>query len=256
MLTGQDFSGCGAIQSGIPTPQDPSTLSTGANPLYPFAGPQDPYPAPDSTGYFPEVNPQLALQQPGAGQTPATSTFNIEFFEEAFEWENIQYLCYPYYWGRKAYWYDRVLQQDPDPTFAEFLRAGAARVVVPVRPGWEQVVIYYLDTGYVWNGGDIPNVVSPTYMDIASEIMAMENGPSIDAPTPVGLPWQYKLPTTQVYLRGDQNLPYWYQDPTTGVWTPGTWAQDVNGNWYQEWTENPTTGIWSQVQLPSTAPSG
>jgi hypothetical protein len=224
------------------TPQNsPQTYPNSLYPQNPVAGGKtDPYPNPTYTGYFPEPNTSAALQQGSV----------IRFFEETFEWENMQYVFYPYYWGRKSYWYDRVLQEDPDPNFAEFLRAGAARVVVTVTPGWEGVVNYYLNTCQVWNGGDLPNVTTPGYYDIATEIQAMEDAPTIDNPTPIQPPWQFKLPTTMIYLRSDGLLPYWYQDPTTGAWTPGTYMQDANGNTIPVWTEDPTTGVWNQYQAP------
>ena len=54
----------------------------------------------------------------------------IEFFEQAFEWEQITYLFYPYFWGRKANWIMLSNQSDPDPAFMQFLQGGAARVVL------------------------------------------------------------------------------------------------------------------------------
>src|SRR5439155_27311142 len=37
-------------------------------------------------------------------------------------------------------------QDDADPLFGQFLQAGAARVQVPVRPGFEEAVLYFLET--------------------------------------------------------------------------------------------------------------
>lgn len=78
----------------------------------------------------------------------------IRFFEQAFEWEHLTYFCYPYFWAGTATWRDRSMFDDVDPDFADFLRAGAARVVFPVRPGFEAAVVHYLETGEIWNGGD------------------------------------------------------------------------------------------------------
>src|SRR5438270_6601581 len=64
----------------------------------------------------------------------------IQFVEQAFEWPQMTYRLYPYYWKPSASWRNAMLLDDPDPTFAEFLRAGSARVVVPVRPGFELAV--------------------------------------------------------------------------------------------------------------------
>jgi hypothetical protein len=217
---GSEFQSYGAITTAVGN----------VSPLTPpFTSLQEP------TGCWPEIDTNPALDQ---GK-------KIRFLEETFEWANMQFVFYPYYWGRKACWYDKVLSEDPDPNFAAFLRAGAARVVVPVRRFWEDAVNYYLNTGQVWNGGDLPDVTSPLYLDISEEIKEIEDGPTVDAPVAASAPWQFKLPTTQVYLRSDGLLPYWYQDPTTADWLPGTWKQDANGNWIHEWIEQ-ADGTWVQ----------
>lgn len=82
----------------------------------------------------------------------------IRFFEQAFEWEHMAYLLYPYFWGRKDDWPKNVLLDDNDPLFAQFLRAGAARVVVPVRPGFEGAVNSYLAHGWPLPTGTGPVV--------------------------------------------------------------------------------------------------
>ena len=70
----------------------------------------------------------------------------IRFFENAFEWNNMTWVHYPYFWGRHARWIESLHLTDPDPDFAAFLKAGAARVQVPVRPGFERAVAYFCQT--------------------------------------------------------------------------------------------------------------
>lgn len=96
----------------------------------------------------------------------------IQFFEQAFEWYNISYIFYPYFWGRKDNWIDNLHLSDPDPTFEKFLQAGAARVLVPVRPGYEQAILHYLETetGEIWEGGDPPHVEDDFYVSIVDAI--------------------------------------------------------------------------------------
>ena len=57
------------------------------------------------------------------------------------------YLFYPYFWGKKDDWVTVAQLTDDDPLFGQFLRAGAARVQVPVRQGFEEAIITYLSTG-------------------------------------------------------------------------------------------------------------
>jgi hypothetical protein len=141
----------------------------------------------------------------------------IRFFEQAFEWEQIMYLFYPYFWGRKYNWLQRALIDDTDPLFAEFLKAGAARIVLPVRPGFEKAVAHFLQTGDIWSGGDLPDITSPLYLSIIEEIKERQNAPGAEIAE--GDPWEVRLPTTLVKLRTDTNLPQWQKD-AQGTWLP------------------------------------
>lgn len=75
----------------------------------------------------------------------------VSAFEQSFEWNNMVYLFYPYFWGQKVDWPTISQLTDTDPVFQQFLQAGAARVRVPVRPGFEAGVLSYLSTGKLWN---------------------------------------------------------------------------------------------------------
>ncbi len=88
---------------------------------------------------FPHHYPQMDIAE------VAAEGRYIQFFEQALEWSNIQYLFYPYFWGRKNEWIHTSQIDDTDPLFGAFLRAGAARVQVPVRPGFEQAVNEFLN---------------------------------------------------------------------------------------------------------------
>ncbi|HEY7619204.1 MAG TPA: hypothetical protein VH834_05490 [Solirubrobacteraceae bacterium] len=140
----------------------------------------------------------------------------IRFFEQAFEWEQMMYLYYPYFWGRKDNWPTQALLQDVDPQFAEFLKAGAARVVVPVRPGFEAAVAHFLDTGEIWQGADPPTLTSPLYVSIIDEIKERTQAPGTEVAQ--GDPWDVRLPTTLVRLRPDGSLPSWTKQ-ADGSWT-------------------------------------
>lgn len=129
-----------------------------------------------------------------------------QFFEQAFEWENITYLFYPYFWGRQSQWISKLNTYDEDPLFTQFLQAGAARVVVPVHPAYNDAVMYFLENnGAIWNGGSPPRLNDPMYISLADEL----RGQSDDLANAVseGDPWQVILPTTLVYLQKDSTLP-------------------------------------------------
>lgn len=69
----------------------------------------------------------------------------VRFYENAFEWEHMNYFLYPYHWARRATWPMRNGIERVDPDFQAFLQAGAARVIVPVTPGYEDKVMSFLD---------------------------------------------------------------------------------------------------------------
>ncbi|HSE43093.1 MAG TPA: hypothetical protein VLH08_20200, partial [Acidobacteriota bacterium] len=100
--------------------------------------------------------------------------------------------------------------------FQEFLKSGGARVLVPVRPGFESVLLHFMETGEIWEGGDLPEINSATYVPLIDEIKASQNAPGKEVP--YGEPWKFKLPTALVKLRNDGKLPSWKK--LNGDWVP------------------------------------
>jgi hypothetical protein len=166
----------------------------------------------------------------------------IRFFEQVFEWEHMMYLFYPYYWARRDTWYTSAIADNPDPLFAEFLKAGAARVVVPVRPQLEGDLRYFLMTGQIWGGGAMPEITDSDYLPITEEIRARDNAPGTE--TPQGDPWEVSLPTTLIQLRHDDTLPEWRKFAVNGrdVWVPG---RIVNGKWTPDYGHLDNSGNWT-----------
>lgn len=139
----------------------------------------------------------------------------VRFFEQAFEWEQMTYVTYPYFWGRKSKWADRIAFEDADPVFEDFLQAGYCRVSVPARPGFEGAIDHYLTFGEIWNGGPLPAISSPLFLPIADEISERLNRPGDEVPQ--GDPWLVRIPTNLVRLRPDASLPKWSKGPD-GEW--------------------------------------
>jgi hypothetical protein len=116
----------------------------------------------------------------------------IQAFEQSFEWNNMTYIFYPYFWGRKDEWPVTSQLSDDDPLFTRFLRAGAARVQVPVRLGFENPVLTYLSTGELWAGagtmvnsdGDSPDVL---YLSIVDELKSQQGDNNVDGPGTVNV---------------------------------------------------------------------
>lgn len=117
----------------------------------------------------------------------------IKFFEQAFDWEIMAYTFYPYFY--KENWdnaFDFV--EGNDPIFKAFLQSGMARSVVPVTPGFEDAVNWYMQTGEVWNGtGMVTDANDEMYVSIAEEMQTVEGE--------VEGTWETRVPTALTVLQ-------------------------------------------------------
>src|SRR5262245_6467527 len=106
----------------------------------------------------------------------------IKFLHHAIEWENMTYFLYPYFWSHTARWELKKYLDHPDFLHRAFLKAGAARVVLTVRPGFETDFVSFVATG-----GFNPLDKSHPYLTIAQELeaFAKTNYPGIRAANPV-----------------------------------------------------------------------
>lgn len=119
-----------------------------------------------------------------------------KFMEQAFEWSIMDYTFYPYYWGDRKKWQNMYLSQSTDPLFRSFLQSGMARVIVTVKPGFEDAVQFFMTTGRIWNGGEVPVIGDPIYMSIVDE-MRQPTG------EPQGKFWISRIPTTLTILQAE-----------------------------------------------------
>ncbi|GAA4489073.1 hypothetical protein GCM10023094_50030 [Rhodococcus olei] len=104
----------------------------------------------------------------------------VKFINEAIEWENVVSFLYSYFWDVPPSWgFVRDLRH-PDPNRQAFLRAGAARVVLTVRKGWEERWMRFAE------GGSIDAAIPAPYLSIAQEIAAYDdrNYPGIPPANP------------------------------------------------------------------------
>jgi hypothetical protein len=76
-----------------------------------------------------------------------------KFLEGAFEWDIMAYSFLPYYWADENEWGDLLsIDAAADHIFLAFLQSGMSNIVLPVRPGLEKSVAFFLETGRLWNG--------------------------------------------------------------------------------------------------------
>ena len=136
-----------------------------------------------------------------------------KFMEQAFEWNIMSYEFYPYYWGAKTEWQTLYQSESMDPLFRSFLQSGMARVVVTVRPGFEDAVQFYMATGRLWNGGEVPVIGDPMYLSIVDELKETKGKAQGNA-------WLTRLPTSLTILQAQSigltvssALPFTKEDP-------------------------------------------
>lgn len=116
-----------------------------------------------------EFDPQLDPDGSGTdAQTVLLHGEEIKFLQEAIEWENALFFVYPYFWDLAQNWPFKRFLIHPDPVHREFLRGGAARVVLTVRPGWEDAFTRFVLTGD-YNATDF-DVLGHPYMTLAEEV--------------------------------------------------------------------------------------
>jgi hypothetical protein len=94
----------------------------------------------------------------------------IKYIHNAIEWENVLYFTYPYFWDDNKLWDFKKFLHHPDPTHRTFLRSGAARVVLTIRPGFETSFTSLIETG-AFNALPAPH----PYVTIAQEIRDFAN---------------------------------------------------------------------------------
>ena len=168
----------------------------------------------------------------------------IQFFEQAFEWHNMTYLFYPYFWAKESRHHKKMLAHDEDPAMRDFLSAGAARVVLPVPVEYEDAVLNFFETNEIWNGGEPPLIDDPEYISIAEEL---KQGRTNSFNSPIyyegaGTPppfivdeWEVKMPTSLVLLQEDGTLPEFpaglFETDAAALLDQAVQAQGQGANW-------------------------
>jgi hypothetical protein len=156
----------------------------------------------------------------------AEASPEILFLSQAFEWSNMTFILYPYFFGRRKDWPLKMQFSDLDANFIEFLKSGAARVQVPVRPGFQEAVDHYMMTREPYFGKGMPEIGDDLYLPYLDE--ARESmGASLDGKHRTDLDFEVTVPTTLVVARNKEKI------DTTGGTLP-TWEKSG-----EAWVEGP-----------------
>jgi len=132
----------------------------------------------------------------------------IRFFEEAIEWSNMAHQLYDYAWAGRGRWIDLMGRNASDLEHQKFLQAGAAKITVPVLPGYEFAMLDFLQNGRIWDGeGDPPVDSGHPLTELVSEMVEEPR----DLATEVIDEHTVTLPTNLVMLQQGPDL----NDPET-----------------------------------------
>jgi len=130
----------------------------------------------------------------------------IRFAEQAFEWVNMTFSLYPYYWADEGQWEELLRLEHDDYQHGEFLKAGAARVLVPIRKNFHQKVHAFLVQGpRALDFGDEIEISSPLWLPLYQEIEEAQNPSSQNIA--VEKCWDTRVPTNLIWLQPDATLP-------------------------------------------------
>ena len=124
----------------------------------------------------------------------------VSFMNLAFDWANMTYKFLPYFYSNKAEHVTIREISDVDPKFMAALRAGYARVIVPVTYGFQDAVSHFLQTGQVWKGGSLPVLGDPLFQSIVDTIYGEEYD-NLGTPEDE---WETCVPTSLVWLQNNQ----------------------------------------------------
>jgi len=137
-------------------------------------------------------------------ESSRTKGKHIQFLEQAFDWRQISYVFYSYFWRKPERWVELSGRaESTDPHFEAFLRAGAVRVLVPVSPQYDDSVYHFLCTREPWFGGDAPVIGDMLYLPIHEELRKQQDDRYHAVPE--GEPWSFTVPTTLVLLHGGKD---------------------------------------------------
>jgi hypothetical protein len=128
----------------------------------------------------------------------------VQFLEQAFEWQQLAYIFYPYFWAAENKWISLMNHLDyTDKNMSDFLQAGSVRVLLAVQPSYDKAVLHYLATREPWEGGTNPVIGDPLYLPLFEELHKQQD--DLQNAKPEGEPWEFTVPTSLVWLQGSKD---------------------------------------------------
>lgn len=139
--------------------------------------------------------PEKAIQ-PTVNQVNAPRY--IQFLNDVIDWDEMAY----------TFMESNAVVFNPsssDAVFTPFLQAESATIFVPIRPAFNQKLLYFLATGMIWMGQDALTGVLSTQIGLVNELKKVAHTP-LSTETLVDQ-WEVKIPTAlQILSKGTSNF--------------------------------------------------
>ncbi len=131
----------------------------------------------------------------------------VPFFSGALAWPDMSFTYYPTFFGPDAldrpFLYVREPSASAMDDFTAFLRAGSARLVVPVRPGYDRALLYFLSSrGCFWFGSADLTPVWDRDVDLVNQLKTQD-----PVPEPETAAWEVRVATPMIRLQDGDQLP-------------------------------------------------
>lgn len=144
----------------------------------------------------------------------------LSFLSGAFDFEKMSYRFLPHYLGDSEQ-RSMAFKGGTNGKLDEFVQAGAVELILPVSLGIEEQLLYFMQTGLIMEGNDIPLPLDPEMLALYDEVTEARLMEQAEEPILLDS-WTDNLPTTHVMLQSGAELP----DFTSGGSNPGP----VSGN--------------------------
>jgi hypothetical protein len=134
----------------------------------------------------------------------------LDFLNSVFDFDKMTYQFLPSYLGGREHRMT-AFQNRPTGLLGEFVRAGAVEILLPVRKNYEEALFYFLQTGLIMNGDDIPLPYDRRILELYEEIVdaraldSSEDGILVSS-------WFKNMPTEHVLLQEGAQMPDWRAD--------------------------------------------
>lgn len=134
----------------------------------------------------------------------------LDFLNSVFDFDKMTYQFLPSYLGGREHRMT-AFQNRPTGLLGEFVRAGAVEILLPVRKNYEEALFYFLQTGLIMKGDDIPLPYDRRMLELYEEIVearaldSSEDGILVSS-------WFKNMPTEHVLLQDGAQMPDWRKD--------------------------------------------